>query len=120
MGKKTPRPDVHIQSRQDRLVEMVLSAVPVGLSGTEVERAAALRAIRSLESEKNHEKKRVLWKKKAAILALDELKLFFENSGTSLSEIVEVLEGKKILDASVIKKIQQTADAWANLGRIGD
>jgi hypothetical protein len=120
MGKKHSRPDAHIESERDRLITMVMTAIATGLGGADDKREAAVEAIQSVEAEKNHSKKRVLWKKIAAILALDEVKLFFEDLGTSLAEVVEVLEGKKTLDAAVVKKIQQATKAWVNLGRIGE
>ena len=120
MRKKKPCSDARIESMRGRLVGMVFNAIATGLDGPEEKRVLAVRAIRSLVVERDHPDKCVLWKKLAAILALSDIELFFEGLGSSLTEVIETLEGKRLPDKTIVKRVQEVAEAWESLGRIGD
>lgn len=120
MGKKPPRPEKHVESRRNRLVCMVMNAIVVGIDGPNDKRELAIKAVQSLKTEKDHPQRRALWKKLAAILALSDVEFFFQDLGISLTAVVETLENKRVLDEAVVKKIKETANAWANLGHNHD
>jgi len=118
MGKKKPRANANTEARRDRFVGMVLNAIAVGLDGPKDKRVLAVKAIRSLVVERRHPVRRVLWKKLAAILALSDIELFFEGLGSSLAEVIETLEGKRLPDKLIIEKVKEVAKAYKDHRRI--
>ncbi|HSR89152.1 MAG TPA: hypothetical protein VLK22_01980 [Candidatus Udaeobacter sp.] len=121
--RHTAKEDPRTKTERDNQVQEVLCAIAAGIDGSNTDRSKAIRMINMLCAERHRCVARSSvweWQKMARILALNDVGVFLEGLGVSLSHVLDVLAFKRVLAEPVIAEIKQAAVAWSALGRIGN